>query len=318
MWTGGPAKPSNYPEDWGGRPLWVTDMSDPYHPVTSPLPIDLERHDGTTDYIHDVQVDDVGIAWVSGAGGVRGYHTSGVHFDPVLRITREATAFDPVPAGGGGIAAFNSSFSHNSFRPVGADKDQGADLSLGYEEGELLYVTEEAFTGGCVNDGIFAIVRVTGSEDGQGWRSTSDDPYRLETVGTWSPVGNPGTSAGLCSAHYFDMKDGLVVYSWYQYGTRFIDVSDPANPIQVGYFSPPGNNSFSPFFNGDHVYIGDSARGIDIVTLNASMAQNRTTRTVVEAVISPQKQADLDAAVFANFAPDPAYGWACRIDLSAR
>ena len=40
-------------------------------------PVDLFRQDGVTAYSHDVQVDDMGIAWVSGDGGTRGYWTKG-------------------------------------------------------------------------------------------------------------------------------------------------------------------------------------------------------------------------------------------------
>ena len=42
-------------------------------------PVDLFRRDGVTAYSHDVQVDDDGIAWVSGDGGTRGYYTDGRH-----------------------------------------------------------------------------------------------------------------------------------------------------------------------------------------------------------------------------------------------
>ena len=58
-----------------------------------------------TAYSHDVQVDDAGIAWVSGDGGTRGYWTNGRHFDPLEGRTRRATALDPIPYGGGGLPA---------------------------------------------------------------------------------------------------------------------------------------------------------------------------------------------------------------------
>ena len=46
-------------------------------------------------------------------------------------------------------------------------------------------------------------------------------------VAGWAPV------TGLCSAHYFDERDGLVAGGWYEEGTRFLDVTRPGR-------HPPG------------------------------------------------------------------------------
>ena len=66
-------------------------------------PVDLFRRDGVTAYSHDVQVDDDGVAWVSGDGGTRGYWTDDRHYDPIERRYRRATPLDPIPYGGGGL-----------------------------------------------------------------------------------------------------------------------------------------------------------------------------------------------------------------------
>ena len=52
-----------------GRPIWVTDLRNPTNPKVFPEPIDLWRNDGLTDYSHDVDVDDQGIAWSVDAVG---------------------------------------------------------------------------------------------------------------------------------------------------------------------------------------------------------------------------------------------------------
>ena len=95
IWTGGPARrsdqlylgpilsptaPAPYtfaPDVGDGRPIWVTDLTNPYKPEVSDQPVDIWRNDGYTDYSHDVDEDDEGIAWVSGRGGIRGYATDG-------------------------------------------------------------------------------------------------------------------------------------------------------------------------------------------------------------------------------------------------
>ncbi|SDY80346.1 hypothetical protein SAMN05421504_1079 [Amycolatopsis xylanica] len=259
LWTGGPAKADNMPADWGGRPIWVTDVRNPRKPVVNPNPIELARNDGKTDYVHDVQVDAEGIAWVSGRGGVRGYWTTGTHRDPVAGGVRRATALKPIPYAGGGISetAAPSKFMHNSLRPVGP---RG-------RFGQLLYATEESFVDGCAGDGVLTISSLDGSYGGEGWRSTPDKPFRLKSVGTWSVAGQEGsdpTSAD-CSAHYFDLRGNVLVQSFYEQGTRFLDVSDPTNPTQIAYFRPADAAAWAPYFHRGYVYVADNKRGVDIL-----------------------------------------------------
>jgi len=121
LWTGGPApsaSQSEAPLNWTeGRPIIVTDVRDPSNPISyEDRPVDLFRHDGTTAYSHDVDVDDAGVAWVSGRGGMRGYWTEGMHYDPLIGSVREATAVDPIPYAGGGLSARDSRTARSSVR----------------------------------------------------------------------------------------------------------------------------------------------------------------------------------------------------------
>lgn len=271
LWTGGPMKDADQPEEWAGRPVFVTDIRDPKRPTVYQNPVDLGRNDGVTDYAHDVQVDEDGVAWVSGRGGLRGYWTKGRHWDPVAGVHRVATASDPVPYAGGkfvqqpDVGFPGGSFAHNALRPT---------RSLGgHEAGDLALVTIENFSPSCETDGNLVIVSLGDSRDGQGWRSTPQDPYRLDIVGEFSPWGQEGSNPRTgCSAHYFEMQGDLVVQSFYGNGTRFIDVSDPTNPTQVGHFRPDGGSSVAPYFVDDLVYVADGRRGVDILrpTLDAT------------------------------------------------
>lgn len=265
LWTGGPSKADNQPADWGGRPIWVTDVRDPRHPKVHPDPIELARNDGKTDYVHDVQVDAAGVAWVSGRGGVRGYWTSGLHRDPVQGRVRRATADAPVPYAGGGVAetAAPSRFLHNSFHPVGPAAD-GA-----WRGHDLVYATEENFVDGCAGDGVLTISSLAGSYGGEGWRSTPSAPFRLQSVGTWSVEGQEGSDPASddCSAHYFDVRGHVLVQSFYSQGTRFLDVSDPTNPRQIAYYRPADASSWAPYWHDGYVYVADNARGVDILKL---------------------------------------------------
>ncbi|MEV4319813.1 hypothetical protein [Actinocrispum sp. NPDC049592] len=263
VWTGGPAKADDQPADWGGRPIFVTDMRDPRHPKVNPNPIELARNDGKTDYVHDVQVDEMGIAWASGRGGVRGYWTDGVHKDPTTGKFRKATAVNPVPYAGGGLSELTapSKFMHNSYRPIDGHGRWG--------RSDLLFVTEESFNDGCATDGILVIASLKGSYNGEGWRSTPDKPFRLNTVGSWGVAGQEGSDPASddCSAHYFDVRGDVLVQSFYAQGTRFLDISDPTNPRQIAYHRAADAQSWQPVWHKGLVYVADNARGIDILKL---------------------------------------------------
>ncbi|MEV6562152.1 hypothetical protein AB0M22_40965 [Nocardia sp. NPDC051756] len=270
LWTGGPAKADSMPAAWGGRPIWVTDIRDPRKPKVNPNPIELARNDGQTDYVHDVQVDETGVAWASGRGGVRGYWTTGMHKDPVTGKLRMASANDPVPYAGGGIkeTAAPSKFMHNSFRPIGNRAKDGGGAGP-FANGNLIYATEESFVDGCAGDGVLVIASLDGSYGGEGWRSTPQKPYRLNTIGTWGVAGQEGSdpASADCSAHYFDVQDKILVQSFYAQGTRFLDVSDPTNPKQIAYYRPTDAAAWAPYWHRGFAYVADNTRGIDILQL---------------------------------------------------
>ena len=323
LWSGGPATGLHQPEDWGGRPVFVTDVRDPAKPFTYPQPLLTEQNDGVTDYAHDVQVDSENIAWVSSRGGVYGFHTMGEHTDPLTGETRQATPTDPIPVAGGGLSDADapSRFMHNSFRPVGETADEGADLeATGYAEGELIYITEEAFSTACESDGRLLIASLEGSESGEGFVSTPEDPFRLETVGIWSPTNAEGQSPDtFCSAHYFEVQDSVLVQSWYLQGTRFLDVSDPANPRQIAYYRPSGGVSFAPYFYEDYVIVADISRGIEITQLNADADTALAGSEEVLAPTIPAMSFEDHQALGTTMAStqaweaDPIYGWSCAI-----
>lgn len=270
IWAGGPFRSASgpFPPDWNGIPVWVTNTTNPQHPFTYPTPVDLNRNDGVTDYVHDTDVDALGIAWTSGNGGVRGYWTSGIHFDPVNGEVRQATPFDPVPYAGGKIVSPNNPdniYDHNSLRVM---RSIG-----GFPPGDLLLVTDEDFRATCEDSGHLLVVSLAGSFEGEGWRSTPENPFRLNVVGQWSPAGQPGfvpAADNDCSAHWLEPLPGvgdgnIIVEAFYGQGTRFIDVSDPRNPVQVGYFVPDGSEAATPAVHDGLVYAAQYSTGIDVL-----------------------------------------------------
>ena len=316
LWTGGPASTTHQRDVLGwtlGRPLIVTDIRDPRNPVSYPQkPIDLFRADGITAYSHDVQVDADGIAWVSGNGGTRGYRTSGYARDPLTGKKRLATPLDPIPYGGGGfpdetVGPTPGGFMHNAWRPVGRDAPSQ------YKRGGYLLATEEDFGPGadaCKDRGQFTIASLDGSYDGQAWRSTTAAPFRLKKVGNWNPFEKEGTRTaglGFCSAHYFDVDGSLVTYAWYGQGTRFLDISDPANPVQIAYYRPDDGNVWASYYHDGYVYTADQARGVDVLRFT-----RRDSREVVAPPVSAAQRSFLKS-LEGSFAADPSTGFVCLL-----
>ncbi|MCP4309031.1 MAG: peptidoglycan DD-metalloendopeptidase family protein [bacterium] len=99
----------------------------------------------------------------------------------------------------------------------------------------------------------------------------------------YGPAGNPDDEDipmdGFFSAHDFEIQDGLVFTSWYSGGVRIVDLADPTDPSEVGYFVPParsdpqgywtapdGGLSFPMVWDvlveGDRLYISDMNSGL--------------------------------------------------------
>jgi hypothetical protein len=334
LWTGGPAastRQAGPPLNWTfGRPIIVTDLTNPRSPRAFPMdPVDLFRRDGTTAYSHDVQVDDMGIAWVSGDGGTRGYWTEGRHFDPLEDRKRRATALDPIPYAGGGLPATvtgdaTGGFEHNAWRPVGRDAPDG---DRRYRKGELLLATEEDFgpaSEACANRGQFTIASLEGSYDGEAWRSTPANPFRLETVGTWNPAGKEGSRdpagpfnplANFCSAHYFDVDDNTVTYAWYGEGTRFLDISDPENPTQFAYWRPDDGIVWASYMHDGYVYTADRTRGVDVLRLPGGATAAAAANREVSAPAPSKRQLSFLDRASRQFTTDPGTAGICLIEV---
>ena len=328
LWTGGPAATLTQqgpPLNWSfGRPIIATDLSDPDNPVGHTLqPVDLFRRDGVTAYSHDVDVDATGVAWVSGDGGTRGYWTEGTHFDPLQNATRAATPLEPIPYGGGGMPTAitndqTGGFEHNAIRPVGPTAP-AADPR--YAAGELLLSTEEDFgppPQGCSKQGMFAISSLAGSLNGEAWRSTPANKFRLTTVGTWNPFQKEGSRpnpTGFCSAHYFDLDGSIVSYAWYGEGTRFLDISDPENPIQIAYWRPDDTNVWAAENHRGYIYTSDANRGVDVLKLDTGATAASASRREVVAPRMSKRQLRFLAKSAARFKADAATAGICLLQV---
>jgi hypothetical protein len=330
IWTGGPARrsdqgdlgpilgptqpsPFTFPRVVGdGRPIWVTDLRDPSNPRVGTEPIDLFRNDGYTDYSHDVDEDERGIAWVSGRGGIRGYATQGKHWDPYQDRVRRATPFDPVLVAGGGVGgtAQDVMLMHNSGRPT-----DGSVRASGVADGNVLVGTEEDFTTPCGSSGKIVLSDLTDSWGGEpASQSTLEDPYRMTPLDTFHPFIDANETANPalgCSAHYFEIEGPMLGAAWYGQGLRLLDISDARDVRQVGYYrvtgtdavTNPSSNSWDVAFHGDLVYLFDMNRGVEVLRLERGV----TAASRMKAVSAPSVQED-------RFAAKPVGGLATGVD----
>ncbi|HWM08213.1 MAG TPA: hypothetical protein VNO82_02685 [Solirubrobacteraceae bacterium] len=289
IWTGGPARRDDL--DWlstivpqgpgpatlqnrligDGRPIWVTDIRDPWNPKVSDQPVDLYRNDGYSDYSHDVDEDERGIAWVAGRGGIRGYATEGKHRDPYLNRVRRATADEPILVAGGGLqwdvpparqgddgVAQATDFMHNSGRPT-----DGAVRASGVKKGNVLIGTEEDFQD-CAEAGRIVAVDLTDSWGGEAAQnSTRAKPYRMKALSSFHPFLDTPETANpdlQCSAHYFEIRQSTLAAGWYGQGLRLVDVSDARDMRQVGYYRVTGTGTTNPSSNSwDVAWYNDEA-----------------------------------------------------------
>lgn len=293
IWTAGPAKAIDQPADWKGRPVFATDVRDPANPKPCPEPIDTGRNDGVTDYAHDVQVDSAGVAWVSGAGGVRGYWTSGKHRNALTGKRETATACKPVPYAGSGTpdTATPSRFMHNSFRDPRRSRGKRRKRPATLPGKRVLYGTEENITSDCAESGRFTTYDLKGTFDGEGFRDTDQTHHRMRALDTWTPEGQEGSS-GCASAHYFSSRgDGMFANAFYEQGVRFLDVSDPRDIRQVGWYRPDDANTWAAYWHDGLVFVADLQRGVEILRFGgqpgAAAVRAPSLRTVRRAQMDP-------------------------------
>jgi hypothetical protein len=224
--------------------------------------LDAPRRVGTiplpgNGFTHDVQVDDYGVAWVTGEDGTFGYTTADP-LHPVLKYRSDPSIVNT----GGGLPGDDGSgpldfLHHNSMR---VSKD-------------LLAVTEEDYAKPtCEGQGSFQTWRITRERN-------ADGTLKLALVDMWTTELNElaeleGRSPATvnCSAHWFDVDGGLVAQGWYDQGVRFLDISDPANITQVGYHVTQGTFWAAYFAPTDParetVYALDTTSGIDVLHID--------------------------------------------------
>jgi hypothetical protein len=69
-----------------------------------------------------------------------------------------------------------------------------------------------------------------------------------------------------CTAHNFNFIPGTytLVMSWYAAGMNVIDLSDPANPMEIEHYQTPKTNYWSAYWHDGRIWANDRVRGLDV------------------------------------------------------
>jgi hypothetical protein len=231
----------------------------------------------------------------------------------------------------------NDFIHHNAWRADAREFESrpAEELSKpGVRDGELVLITEEdiwsrqtagSTPGGCETQGSFQTWQV------KQFGETGADQATLTQLGSWTTEFNELLAAelgsdwddddygrdivptnGLCSSHYFSERDGIVATAWYEQGVRFLDVSDPDDIEQVGFFIPPGGTPWATYWSPTDrnvLYVIDNNRGIDVLRFERGKAKKGKPVKASTRGWWLQRGTKRRKAA----APHPRFGYVCRL-----
>lgn len=239
---------------------------------------------GGSKTVHDVYTDPMGDVWVMGSQGISKVDASNP-LRPVEQISTTKADND----------RFDQLVMHNGMRL----------------NPRVLVVTEE--------DWVQPQCKAGDEGSLQTWEIPTTATGRLKPLDQWTTeIGvfvDGGTPIAIaCSSHWFDINSHEVAaVGWYQQGVRFLDVSDPRNIRQVGYYIPPWEVagmgvSMALYVPGrsDLVYAMSLTSGLIVLRIAGGGAGAQTVR----APILPQW---IGPPAAFGFEAHPVYGWACPV-----
>jgi hypothetical protein len=242
---------------------------------------------------HDTELDGTGLVWSVGGGGAAGYRITDDPLNPELVASTDHSGVNPSP--------FNDFILHNSKR-----------------RGKTLLITEE--------DYIDTDEDQPGSCNGQGkfetWSLKRMRPGAVTPIDTWETELNASDSKAPltvnCSSHWFEEQDGIATVAWYEQGVRFLDVTNPSDIRQVGYYLPANGSTWASYWvptdsSGELVYTTDAYRGLDILRIqNGGKGSSKKTAPI------PQSWYGLPGttSTVTGFSPSDRFGWSCPIPNS--
>ena len=89
----------------------------------------------------------------------------------------------------------------------------------------------------------------------------------VDKVGTFNIPVQENEGGGGCTSHVFWQAPDQNRFSiaWYQKGTRLVDFTDPAKPVELGWFIPADANTWSAKPHRGYIFTSDLSRGMDVL-----------------------------------------------------
>jgi hypothetical protein len=228
----------------GGNLVEVFDLSNPAAPRSLGKWESVASLSDAFKVTHDTERDSKGVLWSVGGGGAAGYQLTADPLAPKLVSSTGPAGVNPSP--------YNDFILHNS-------KRNGQTLLITEED----YVdTDETPPGGCRGQGKF-----------ETW-SIAMRPGGLSPLDTWMTELNGSDSKAAatvnCSSHWFEVSKDLAAVGWYEQGTRFLDVHDPRDIRQVGFYLPANGSTWAAYWSPTDptrsiVYTADAYLGVDVL-----------------------------------------------------
>jgi hypothetical protein len=157
-------------------------------------------------------------------------------------------------------------------------------------DGQYLVTNDESFTGTCQPNGDGRI-RI--------WRMS--DHALMSSFMIPRPQGG-----SYCSVHNGNIipVNGryLLVAGWYYGGTSVVDFTNPAAPVEIGYYdatTPLSAETWSSYWYNGHIYANDMNRGVDVFDLLTPITRYGATWTHLNA----QTQEELLAPPISTLTP---------------
>lgn len=274
---------------------------------------------------HQWDSDDKGILWSTGFEGAAAYDVSKPLKPKALASTNVKGTSTP----------YNDFIMHNSYHPEARKFRANAKPRL--RNGNVLLVTEEDYDspvcGGGAGEGTFSTWHIPYLSHK---KTLKHNPKLVPNNGRMKPLDNWNTeilnsgqrtvAGAFCSAHYFTYHDaGFVAQGWYQQGTRILDVRNPRNIKQVGYFFTGASETWHAYWvpqrdkrgrvtgrDTNLIYTNDVARGIDVLKVDLPKKKPGNTDPI-EAPILPQWLNETASLVST---PSKKFGYICRVPLN--
>ena len=246
----------------------VVDLRDLDHPIETKVldsPALAENPGFGGGAGHKWNFDDAGYGIHTGSGG-----------SAVFDVRDPADPTMVADMGHEGVAKdWNDFIHHNADRPNAAEFIAGASPSVLL--GNVLLVTEEDYENPeCATAGSFQTWHVTSLDGTPGSIKKLD---RINPVGTLEGIAAPAMA--FCSAHWFDYhQSGIVAQGYYEGGLRLIDVRNPRELVEYGFFTSGLSEVWDAYWypvrnvhgvatgkKTNIVYTADVVRGLDVFTV---------------------------------------------------